>query len=216
MQSLSRSLRLCGAARRWAASPRGASLATTSKQQADSAAMDTLDALDDGDDDVDQLAGRASGEHLRSAFAARAAAALRYDYFAQRAELEAELEAAVTFRSLKSVAEQQALGFLELLEEYGSGTGGAGGEGGEGLVIGTTLDNVAGAALAEKAESEVYRGYAEAAERDGFEQLGEWMGDMADASERVADRLEVVSSLLDDEFSGMEEGFEEAEETRKA
>lgn len=188
-------------------STRSAGLATTSKRQADNEAMDALDAQDE---DVDQLAGKASGAHLRAAFAARAAAALRYDYFAQRAELEAELEAASSFRGMKSVAEQQALGFLELLEEYGSGTGGV--ADGEGMVIGTTLDNVAGAALAEKADAEVYRNYAESAEGEGFEQLSEWMGDMADASDRVADRLEVVSTLMDDDFEGMGEVTEEIEE----
>jgi rubrerythrin len=198
MQAVVRSARrLAPAAARRGGAPCRA-LATSSR--ADAAPKDALDAPED--DDVDALGGKLSGEHLRSAFAARAAAAVRYDYFAQRSELEAELEAASTFRALKSVAEQQALGFLELLEEYGSGTGGGDGTG---IVIGTTVDNVAGAAMAEKADVELYRQYAEAAEKDGMEQLSEWMADMSDASDRVADRLELVSSLMDDEFEEMGE-----------
>lgn len=154
----------------------------------------------DGDSGEDLLAGKASGSNLRRAFAARAAAALRYDYFAQRAELEAELEAAGTFRSMKAVAEQQALGFLELLEEYGSPS-----DEGESISIGATLDNVAAAALAEKADVALYQGYAETAGKEELEQLSEWMCDMSDASERISDRLELVSSLMDEEFEDLSE-----------
>lgn len=148
---------------------------------------------------LDDLASKASGANVRAAFASRACAALRYDYFAQRAELEAELEAASTFRSLKAVAEQQALGFLELLEEHGSPTA----EGG--AVIGTTIDNVATGALGERGEAEVFNAFAAEAGGEGLERVQEWMEDMGSASERVADRLELISGLMDEEFGEFED-----------
>lgn len=153
---------------------------------------------------LDDLAHKASGANVRAAFASRAAAALRYDYFAQRAELEAELEAASTFRSLKAVAEQQALGFLELLEEHGSPTSDGG------PVIGATADNVASGALGERAEADVFKTWAEQAAGEGLERVQEWMEDMGSASERVADRLELISGLMDEEFE--EFGDEDAED----
>lgn len=188
---------------------RGLAASTDSGREAVGGATEE-DVADEAQDE-NVLEGKDSGVNLRRAFAARAAAAMRYDYFAQRAELEAELEAAGTFRSLKAVAEQQALGFLELLEEYGSPCDEA-----ESVTIGATLDNVASAALAEKGDVEVYEKFAETAGKEELEQLSEWMCDMGDASERIASRLELVSSLMDEEFENLtEEEVETVEQTGK-
>lgn len=148
----------------------------------------------------DLLEGKVSGDNLRKAFLERSAAATRYEYFAQRAELEAEIEAASTFRSLTEIAKQQALGFLELLEEYGSPCDHAGA-----VTVGATIDNIAAAMVAEKNDAEMYEKFAESARLDEHEDLAEWMSDMGDASRRTADRLEVVSGLMDSEFEQYED-----------
>jgi rubrerythrin len=146
-------------------------------------------------EDEDLLEGKISGDNLRRAFMERSAAAMRFEYFAQRAELEAELEAAAAFRSVTEVAKQQSLGFLELLEEHGSHVDSAGA-----IHIGATLDNIAAAALGEKGDSDSYMTASEVAKGEDLEQLSDWMSDMSDAAARTADRLELVSSLMDSEF----------------
>jgi rubrerythrin len=162
---------------------------------------------EDEDEDLDLLEGKASGDVLRKAFAERSAAAVRYEYFAQRAELEAELEAASALRSLTEVAKQQALGFLELLEEFGTHTDEAGS-----VKVGTTLDNVAATAVAERADVERYAKHADQADTDGVDELMEWYSDMSDASTRTADRLELVSSLMDAEYEALEEDEEDEDD----
>jgi rubrerythrin len=163
-------------------------------------ATEAVENEDDEDyEDEDLLEGKKSGDNLRRAFLERSAAAMRFEYFAQRAELEAELEAAAAFRSITEVAKQQSLGFLELLEEHGSHVDSAGA-----INIGATLDNVATAALGEKTDSDSYLAMSEAAKGEDLEQLSEWMGDMAEAASRTADRLELVSSLMDSEFDDEE------------
>lgn len=134
------------------------------------------------------LEGKRSRDSIHNAFSARAVDAIRYDYFAQRAELEAEMEAASAFRSLTETAKQQAMGYLELMEEYGD----AG--------FGSTVDNIDVAAASERENAEdVYRGAAEVASEEGLEEVQEWFEDMTEASSRAAARLELVSSIIDAE-----------------
>jgi rubrerythrin len=159
--------------------------------------------FDEDFDEEDLLEGKASGDILRKAFSERSAAAMRFEYFAQRAELEAEMEAASALRSMTETAKQQALGFLELIEEYGTHSDSAGA-----VQVGTTLDNVAACAVAERSDVERYGKHAEQASTDGIEELAEWYSDMSDASSRTADRLELVSSLMDAEYEGMEDDEE--------
>lgn len=133
-----------------------------------------------------QLADLRTRDNIHAALAARALDAVRYDYFAQRADLEAELDAAAAFRALVETTRQQAMGYLELLEEYGDAE------------FGPTLDNLHVAAAHEReAAQQTYPAMAEAAATDQLQDVGDWFEDMAAASSRAADRLELVSSMLE-------------------
>lgn len=170
---------------------------TTSPQHDEVLSTKDLDTPEEGPED--DLEGKLSGENLRRAFMERSAAAIRYEYFAQRADIEAELEAASAFRSLQEVCKQQAMGFLELLEEYGTPVNETGS-----IQIGTTLDNIATAAMVEREDGEVYLEKSKQASEDGVPQLADWFSDMSDATTRSADRLELVSSMMDSEYEEVE------------
>lgn len=131
-------------------------------------------------------------ENIRSALSSRAADAIRYDYFAQRAELEAEVEAATLFRSLTETAKQQAMGYMELLEEYGEAD------------FGSTMINLEVAAQGERESAEnTLSESARVADEEELEQVSEFFEDMAEAADKAAIRLEVTSQVLD--IEGMED-----------
>lgn len=138
--------------------------------------------------DVSELTGKKTREHLLSAFSARAMACVKYDYFAQRAELECEIDAASTFRSLTDASKQQAMGILELLEDYGDAD------------YGNTLDNVEAAAARERELADnTYPAFAATAAEDHLDHVDTWFQDMADAAARASDRLDLTSAMLDPE-----------------
>ncbi len=146
-----------------------------------------------------ELAGKKTREHLLSAFSARAMAAVKYDYFAQRAELECELDAAATFRGLTDASKQQAFGFLEILEEHFDAD------------YGHTLDNIETAAQRERAlADDTYPAYAAAAAEDGLDHVDTWFQDLGDSAAKAAERLDITAAMLDPDLYE-EEG--EAEET---
>lgn len=146
-------------------------------------------------EDVNQLAGKVSRENIHSAFASRAMAAVKYDYFAQRAELEAEVDAAAIFRALTDASKQQAMGFLELMEDYGDAD------------FENTLDNLEVSAQTEREQAESsFPAFASAAADDGLDHVDTWFQDLSDAAGRAAERLEMTASFLEPEE------FEEDEE----
>lgn len=145
--------------------------------------------------DASVLAGKETRASIHSAFAARAMAAVKYDYFAQRAELECELDAAAAFKGLHAAATQQAMGYLELMEDYGERD------------FGLTLDNLEEAAREERADADGrYPHLATVAADEGLEQVDSWFQDMAEAAGRAAERLEVAAAMVE------ADGFEEEED----
>eukprot|EP00177_Eucheuma_denticulatum_P005614 GFKZ01010218.1.p1 GENE.GFKZ01010218.1~~GFKZ01010218.1.p1 ORF type:complete len:212 (+),score=47.61 GFKZ01010218.1:316-951(+) len=151
------------------------------------------------DDQANALEGKATREEIHRAFSLRSQDAIRYDYFAQRAELEAELEAASTFRGLREMAKQQAMGYLELLEEYGDAT------------FGSTVENVEESAGREREYAEeLFVKSLEVSNGEDFPQIEEWFEDMVAASGRAVGRLELVASMMESE--GMEEEIMDGED----
>lgn len=150
-----------------------------------------------------ELAGKKTREHLLSAFSARAMAAVKYDYFAQRAELECEFDAASTFRGLTDASKQQAFGFLEILEEHFDAD------------YGHTLDNIESAAQRERALAEnTYPAYASAAAEDGLDHVDTWFQDLGDSAAKAAERLDITAAMLDPELFDESEEGEEGETTK--
>lgn len=141
-----------------------------------------------------KLDGTQTRDAIHTAFASRAMASVRYDYFAQRAELDVELDAAAAFRALTESAKQQAMGYLELMEEYGDAD------------FGATLDNIAISAEGERVDAEeIYPKNGSVASEEQLEQVSEWFEDMAAASNRAAERFELVSATMEAEMMEEEE-----------
>lgn len=139
-------------------------------------------------EDQNQLEGKRTRDEIHSAFSLRSQDVIRYDYFAQRAEMEAEFESASAFRALRETAKQQAMGYLELMEEYGDAN------------FGSTVDNLEVSAANEREYAEdVFVKAAGVAAEDELVQVEEWFEDMVAASARAASRLELVSSMIDAE-----------------
>lgn len=102
--------------------------------------------------------------------------------------MEAEFESASAFRALRETAKQQAMGYLELMEEYGDAN------------FGSTVDNLEVSAANEREYAEdVFVKAAGVAAEDELVQVEEWFEDMVAASARAASRLELVSSMIDAE-----------------
>lgn len=158
----------------------------TSKPPLTNIQLDTQD--EDIYDDQNRLEGKQTRDEIHSAFSVRSQDVIRYDYFAQRAELEAEFEAASAFRALRETAKQQAMGYLELMEEYGDAN------------FGGTMDNLEVSAATEREYAEeLFVKAASVAAADELVQVEEWFEDMVAASGRAASRLELVSSMIDAE-----------------
>lgn len=127
-----------------------------------------------------------SRENIHKAFAERAKAAMRYEYYAQRAELECETEAASLFRSFVEASKQQSLGYLELMEEYADAD------------FGATMHNLDVAADEERANAQGhYVKMASVAADEQLEEVQEWFEDMAEASHKASARLDMLSSVMD-------------------
>lgn len=158
-------------------------------------------------EDHNQLEGKRTRDEIHSAFSLRSQDAVRYDYFAQRAEMEAEFEAASAFRALRETSKQQAMGYLELMEEYGDAN------------FGGTVDNLEMCAANEREYAEnLHMKAAGVAAEDELVQVEEWFEDMAAASGRAAARLDLVGSMIDAEEMDdevMEEGEDDEPEKVK-
>lgn len=158
--------------------------------------------LSEGADEItnNQFEGKETGEQIRKAFSSRAGDAIRYEYFAQRAELESETDAAPLFRSLSESARQQAMGYLELMEEYGD------------CNFGSTMENLDFAADSERTNAQdALTEAAKVAAGEGFDHVEEWFEDMTDASYRAASKVEQIQNLLEEEMmpDGLHEDAEE-------
>lgn len=135
------------------------------------------------------LDGKKTRDTLHQALQERAADSMRYEYYAQRADIECETDAAITFRCLSESAKQQSMGYLELMEEYGEAN------------LGSTMDNLETSSAAERAKADgVLSKAATEAGEEGFHQIEEWFEDMQDAGHRAATKLDAIQEIIEEEL----------------
>lgn len=156
---------------------------STSTPTPTSTAMDTDDDTVLTDED-NVLEGLETGRLIKESLRARAADAVRFEYLAQRADIEAEVEAAQLLRGLGEAARQQAMGFLELQEEYGD------------AAFATTADNLGQAAETERAAAASMLAAAQTAGKDDLAHVEEWFDDLSDAANRAANKLDALADDL--------------------
>lgn len=157
--------------------------------------MEDVEAMaeEDGDDEADRvenlLKGKKTRDNMRTAFKARSADAMRYEYMAQRADVESETDAAMTFRGLSESARQQSLGYLELMEEYGD------------VDFGSTLENLDVSAVEERARADgSLHNAGVVAGQEEFEEIEDWFEDMSDAGHRAATKLDAIHGIIEGEM----------------
>ena len=68
---------------------------------------------------ISGLTGTKTLGKFRDAFAGKSMASVRYEYMAQQADVEGELEAASVFRAVRASEENHAMGHLEFLQDSG-------------------------------------------------------------------------------------------------
>mmetsp|Transcript_286 Transcript_286/g.504 ORF Transcript_286/g.504 Transcript_286/m.504 type:complete len:203 (+) Transcript_286:50-658(+) len=133
----------------------------------------------EGDDYVSPLVNTTTHQNLKTAFATKAMSALRYEYYAQKADAEGYLEAARLFRSMAASATQQAFGHFEFLEECGDPA--------TDTPVGDVLTNLAGAASSETSEADqMYPRWSQKAAEEGFDDVADWFETLSATSSRNA------------------------------
>eukprot|EP00960_Hanusia_phi_P059174 764091-Hanusia_phi.AAC.9 len=123
------------------------------------------------------LEGSQTLQNLRDAFAGECMAKARYEYFAQRADIEGYTEIAAAFRQVAQSEEGQALGHLEFLQEIGDPV--------SNQPFGSTIDNLTSAIIGEDHDGNtMYPEFAKVAREEGYQDVASWFETLAEA-ERI-------------------------------
>ena len=129
------------------------------------------------------LEGSRTHENLKEAFAGESQANRRYLWFAQKADVEGQPDAAALFRAVADGETGHAHGHLEFLSEVGDPA--------TGLPIGETADNFRAAIEGETYEyTQMYPGFAAVARDEGFDEIAEWFETLARAEKSHAGRFQ--------------------------
>jgi len=137
------------------------------------------------------LKGSKTEQNLKDAFAGESQANRRYLYFANKADVEGQNDVAAVFRSTAEGETGHAHGHLEYLEETGDPA--------TGLPIGQTRENLAASIAGETHEyTDMYPGMAKAARDEGFEEIADWFGTLAEAERSHANRFQKALDTLED------------------
>lgn len=135
------------------------------------------------------LEGSDTHKNLLAAFSNESQSSMRYQWFAEQADVEGRPDAAVLFRSVAAIEAGHAQGHLEYLAELGDPLTGS--------PVGDADENLRSALRSESAEAAtIFPAYAETARREGFDELADWFESMAAAE---ATHIERLRSLLGDE-----------------
>src|ERR687888_1881919 len=128
------------------------------------------------------LKGSKTHDNLKEAFAGESQANRRYLYFAQKADVEGYPDIAALFRSVAEGETGHAFGHFDFLAEVGDPV--------TGVAVGATSDNLKSAIEGETYEyTEMYPGFARTARDEGFDQIGEWLQNLARPQKRHAGRF---------------------------
>jgi rubrerythrin len=123
-----------------------------------------------------------TSDNLKSSFAEAAQASRRYLYFARRADVEGQADAAGLFRDMAEGEANHAQGSLDFLREVGDPA--------TGKPFGTTQQNLLSAIADESYQGEqMYHDFAATARNEGFEEIAEWFETLARAERSHAERF---------------------------
>ena len=135
------------------------------------------------------LKGSKTEANLKEAFAGESQANRRYQWFAQKADVEGYPDVAALFRSVAEGETGHAFGHFDFLKEVGDPV--------TGEPVGPTVDNLKSAVAGETYEyTEMYPGFAKVAREEGYAEIAEWMETLARAEKSHAGRFsQGVASL---------------------
>jgi len=135
------------------------------------------------------LKGSKTEQNLKDAFAGESQANRRYLYFAQKADVEGQNDAATVFRSTAEGETGHAHGHLEFLEESGDPA--------TGMPMGDTASNLKTAIAGETHEyTDMYPGMAKTARDEGFDEIADWFETLAKAEKSHAGRFQKALNEL--------------------
>jgi len=142
-----------------------------------------------------ELKGSQTEKNLLTAFAGESQARNRYTYFASQAKKEGYVQIAAIFEETANQEKEHAKrefkflqgGEVEIAAAFPAG------------VIGTTLENLKAAAAGEHYEtSEMYPGFAETADKEGFSEIAGVLRSIANAEKRHEERYEALAKNIVD------------------
>ncbi|MDL2284253.1 rubrerythrin family protein [Oxalobacter sp. OttesenSCG-928-P03] len=136
-----------------------------------------------------ELKGTRTEENLKNAFLVEAQTALRYEYFASRANIEGHNDVALLFSSSAAGERGHALGHLEFLRKDPV----------SGNAMTRTRLNIQSAITGETTEyHDMYPKMAEIARDEGFEEIAIWFETLAKAERSHANQFQkALNALLD-------------------
>jgi rubrerythrin len=127
--------------------------------------------------------------NLKEAFAGESQANRRYNWFAQKADIEGYPDVAALFRSVAEGETGHAFGHMDFIAQVG--------DPGTGLPVGPTEDNLKAAVAGETYEyTEMYPGFARTARDEGFPEVADWLETLARAEKSHAGRFTQGLSLI--------------------
>lgn len=132
------------------------------------------------------LAGSETEANIRAALGREAEASRRYFYFAQQADVEGRPDVANLFRAAAEIESGHAIGHLDVLAELPDPE--------TGLDLGDTDACLAIAAAAEQREADdFYPRIAAAARAEGFDDIADWLDQLAEAEGQLAQRFRAAA-----------------------
>ena len=137
------------------------------------------------------LKGSRTEQCLKETFAAESQANRRYLYFANRADIEGQMDVAALFRSTATGETGHAHGHLEFLAQAGDPV--------TNLPIGSTRENLLSAMASESHEYvEMYPSMAQIARDEGFDEIADWFEILAKAERSHTSRYQKALDELED------------------